>query len=173
MVIGVVGILSGVALSYNRLADSNLSVFRTQALLVGYLNRAKALSQQRLNVERVCSFGIYFADNGKSFLVFGDKIEDPEKSRCRDAAGNYAGNGVYDADFDQIIDAPVVLDVGISLNPEVFGKSLAFLPPDLSASTTFVQPSGEIGLPLTAVISGASGTRTVKVGEGGQISTNE
>lgn len=173
VVIGVVGILSGVALGYSRIADSNLAIFKTQAVLVGYLNRAKALSQQRLNVERVCSFGVYFAEDGKSFLVFGDKIEDSGQARCRDAAGNYAGNAIYESDFDQVVDAPITLDVGVSLNPEVLGKSVVFLPPDLSATTTFVREDGEVGLPLIAVISGASGTRTVKVGEGGQISTNE
>jgi prepilin-type N-terminal cleavage/methylation domain-containing protein len=173
VVIGVVGILSGTALSYNRMAGSNLTIFRTQAVLIGYLNRAKALSQQRFNSERVCAFGVYFAEDGKSFLIFGDKIEDPAKTRCRDRVGLYAGNGVYDVGSDQIIDLPLILESGISLNSEVYGKGIVFLPPDLTASTTFIQADGTVGLPLTTVITGASGTRTVRVGEGGQISTNE
>lgn len=173
VVIGVIGILSGTALSYNRMAGSNLAIFRTQAVLIGYLNRAKALSQQRFNSERVCAFGVYFADDGKSFLIFGDKIENPTKTRCRDRVGVYAGNGVYDVGSDQIMDLPLVLENGISLNSEVYGKEIIFLPPDLTASTTFVQVDKTVGLPLKAVITGASGTRTVQVGEGGQISTNE
>jgi len=173
VVIGVVGILSGVALGYNRMANSNLALFKTQALLVGYLNRAKSLSQQRLNLVRVCAYGIHFPTDGSGFLIFGDVIESAAQSRCRDVDGVYTGNGFYEEESDLVVDTPMILDPGVSLNEEVLGHGIIFLPPDLTASTTFKQADDTIGLPLTVIISIADSSRTVSVGEGGQISVNE
>lgn len=169
VVLGIVTVLVGVALSANRTSKSQLSLFKTEALLVGSINRAKALSQQRLDIENICAFGVHFSASG--FLIFGDKIVDPvTNTRCRNLGDMYTGNAIYDEGYDYIVDNPTVLDSGISFNVEVQDKDIVFLPPDLTATTTFENQDGDIGLPINIVITGQNGTKTVILEEGGQIS---
>lgn len=169
VVLGIMTVLSGVALTANRTSKSQLALFKTEALLIGSINRAKALSQQRLDVENICAFGIHF--NSSGFLVFGDKIVNPGTDiQCRNLNGAYTGNAIYDEGYDYIVDNPTVLDPGISFNSEVQGKDIVFLPPDLTATTTFENGAGDVGLPVNIVITGPNGVKTVLLGEGGQIS---
>lgn len=169
IVLGIVTVLVGVALSANRTSKSQLSLFKAEALLVGSINRAKALSQQRLDIEDICAFGVHFSSSG--FLIFGDKIVSPATdTQCRNLAGVYTGNAIYDAGYDYIVDLPTTLDSGVSLNTEVQDKDVVFLPPDLTATTTFENSDGDIGLPINIVITGQSGSKTIILEEGGQIS---
>jgi len=169
VVLGIVTILSGVALTANRTSKSQLALFKTEALLIGSINRAKALSQQRLDVQNICAFGIHFSSSG--FLVFGDKIVNPGTDiQCRNLDGVYTGNAIYDEGYDYIVDNPIVLDSGVSFNLEIQGKDVVFLPPDLTATTTFQNTAGDIGLPVNIIITGQNGAKTVILGEGGQIS---
>ena len=169
IVLGIVTILSGVALTANRTSKSQLSLFKTEALLIGSINRAKALSQQRLDIEDICAFGVHFSPSG--FLIFGDKIVNPiVDTQCRNLSDVYTGNAIYDEGYDYIVDAPTVLDFGVSLNAQVEDKDIVFLPPDLTATTTYENSAGDIGLPINIVITGQNGTKTVILGEGGQIS---
>lgn len=168
VVVGIVTILSGVALGYNRVSNTQLSLFKTESLLIGYLNRAKTLSQQRLNIEGVCAFGVHFASS--SFFVFGDKIEDPLTNRqCRTSDGAYTGSGVYE-ETDYLADNRIVLDSSITLNPQIDNIDILFLPPDLSVTTTFRGADGA-SLPIDIVISGPGGSKTVTLESGGQISS--
>jgi prepilin-type N-terminal cleavage/methylation domain-containing protein len=169
VVLGIVVVLSGIALTANQTSKSQLSIFKTEALLIGSINRAKALSQQRLDIEDICAFGVHFSSSG--FLIFGDKIVDPVADiQCRNLNGFYTGNAIYDEGYDYVVDNPIVLDSGISLNPEVQEKDIVFLPPDLTATTTFENQDGDVGLPINIVITGQSGTKTIILEEGGQIS---
>lgn len=158
-------ILSTMLLTYNRSSEKQIVLFREQAILVGFLNRAKTLAVEKFNREpRVCAFGIYFPSNAPDkFILFQDL--QPEGSDpvfgCRDEEGNFNTNFRYDAgeEFESFtIDSRLkFVDVPADL-------AIAFVPPELS-----VVSSAPLPVNIKIETFDGEGSASITVGEIGQI----
>lgn len=169
--IAVVLILSGSLLAYNHSTDEQVVLFKDQAVLVGALNRAKALSQQRLNAQDMCAFGIHISSI-RDFLIFGDRKIDGTKP-CVDDNGISNSNMTYDFGEENIILPDGASEKNIfTLNPDMefnaglVNQDIVFIPPDVFVTST-------LPLPVSIIISNADGSRsaTTEVSFGGQIIT--
>jgi len=169
--IAVVLILSGSLLAYNHSTDEQVVLFKDRAVLIGVLNRAKALSQQRLNAQDTCAFGLHISSI-RDFLIFGDKKIDETKPCVSD-------NGIPNSDMvynsgEEIITLPdgslekniFILNPEMKFNTDVVNQDIVFIPPDVFVTST-------LPLPVSIIISNADGSKsaTTDVSFGGQIVT--
>jgi Tfp pilus assembly protein FimT len=96
--IGVMMILSGIMLGYNRTSGRQLALYSSQAKVVGFLNRAKAaaLEKKDLANKKVCAFGVRFRDQSKpnSMILFADLPSSPN-SGCDSNNKIYGGQDEY------------------------------------------------------------------------------
>ncbi len=167
LTVAITMILSGTMLAYNRSGENQIAVFKDQAVMVGIINRAKALTQQRLNVPLACAFGIHI-DGGASraFQIFADK---------RTLAGDpcVSPTGTYALGIDFRYGGPNELISSYELDPRskftdvpVSGLNVVFIPPDLTVTSS-------VSLPTTFKISDESGSNIISttITTGGQIVT--
>lgn len=163
--VAITMVLSTMLLTYNRSSEKQIVLFRDQAVLVGFLNRAKALAVEKFNKEpRVCAFGLYFPpDSPREFILFQDL--QPEGSEpvfgCRDEEGNVNTNLRYDAgeklESFKIDERLNFVDVPSELN-------ILFVPPELSVISSAALP-----VEIKIGVSGGANFALVIVGEVGQI----
>jgi len=159
VVIGIMMLLSGLFVGYNRTADEQVALFKDQALLVGAINRAKALAQQKLNIVNACAFGVHI-DSAQNFLIFADKKGSTD-SPCINDNGQSISNYRYDLGEELesfSLDKRLLFTSGV-------GQDIIFVPPDLRLKGS--------SLPATITIQNADGSRSAKViiADGGQIIT--
>ncbi len=171
--IGVVIALSGALLAYNHTTDQRVVIFKDQSILVGALNRAKALSQQKFDAQNVCAFGVHILSNN-TFLIFGDQ-KPANISACVDnVTGAYESNFRYD-NGEETLTYPsgatekniFTLDPTFHFAPSDVGLDVVFIPPDVFVTST-------MPLPVSITIENQDGSMTAKTGVsfGGQIITN-
>jgi Tfp pilus assembly protein FimT len=107
--IGVMMILSGIMLGYNRTSGRQLALYSSQAKVVGFLNRAKAaaLEKKDLANKKVCAFGVRFRDQSKpnSMILFAD-LPSPN-------SGCDSNNKIYDGQDEYV--SELALDEGIEI----------------------------------------------------------
>lgn len=164
VVIAITMLISTMLLTYNRSSEKQIVLFRDQAVLVGFLNRAKSLAIEKFNENRlVCAYGLYFpASEPNTFILFQDL--QPEASEpvfgCREG-GVYNSNLRYD-DGEEI--ERFTIDPRLKFDGVPTDLNIVFIPPELSVVST-------APLPVFIKIQAVDGGRfaTVGVGEVGQI----
>ncbi len=156
-------ILSTMLLSYNRSSEKQIVLFREQAVLVGFLNRAKSLAVEKFNQNtQACAFGVYFPGGGsKEFILFQD-LEPKEKEPifgCNKAGANdlnyNEGEKLESFTMDERLKFADTLPPGLTI---------LFIPPELDVSSN-------AELPVTIKIETLQGESSalIKVGKFGQI----
>ncbi|MBI5732490.1 hypothetical protein HY967_00835 [Candidatus Jorgensenbacteria bacterium] len=96
VVIGITLFLSATLLTYNRRTQIQLELFRDQAVVVGALNRTKALAIEKFNIAPdTCGFGIHFTPYSRNFVIFQDLISTGSPN-CK-VGGAYQGNSQLDS----------------------------------------------------------------------------
>ncbi|MDO8557522.1 MAG: type II secretion system protein [Candidatus Jorgensenbacteria bacterium] len=165
VVIGIMMLLSGLFVGYNRTADEQVALFKDQALLVGAINRAKALAQQKLSVDannkalNACAFGVRI-NSERDFFIFADK-KSSANLPCINDNGQPASN--YQYDLSEELES-FSLDKRLSFTSGI-GQDIIFVPPDLRLEGS--------SLPFIITIQNADNSRIAKVTitQGGQINT--
>lgn len=161
-------ILTGTILVYNRSGESQVSVFKDEATVVGVINRAKAFTQQRLNTPLACGFGIHI-DGGasKSFQLFADKRSQSWDS-CVSPTGTYALGVNFRYDGSEEVMGTYELDSKSKfIDIPAGGLDVVFIPPDLTVTSS-------APIPTTFKISDESGlsVASITIAPGGQVVTH-
>ena len=165
VVVGIMMMLSVIVLGYNRSTDSTLRLFRDQAIVIGVLNRAKALAIEKFDAPGACGFGIHLSAASQTFLLFGDSNTNPGND-CY--AGGYQGNILYESGEE--IEIPFEIDSRFAFSlydaggTSVSEFDIVFIPPDPIATST-------VQFPLTIQINDGAASASVRVSvtAGGQI----
>lgn len=149
IVVGITIMLSVVVLGYNRSTDADLALFRDQAIVIGSVNRAKALAIEKFNSPGACGFGVHFSEYSRSFFIFEDQNMNPG-SDCRNN-GAYLGTGMYEAGEE--INPTFMLDrrfrfwlyvedaAGFGSQIERGEFDILFIPPDPTTTSTDLLPA--------------------------------
>lgn len=95
VVVGIIALISSTMLVYNRSAENQIALYRDQALVVGALNRTKALAIEKYNSPGACGYGVHVSEYSRSFFIFEDRY-DETIGKCLDA-GVYTGDFAYTA----------------------------------------------------------------------------
>lgn len=115
VVVGIMTLLSSILITYDRTSELQVLLYRDQSVVVGVLNRVKALAIQKYyegGSEEACAFGVHFSPP-RTYTIFQDL-----KPTC-----------------NNILDAGEGLET-FFLNPRAeFGtitsNDIVFIPPDL------------------------------------------
>ncbi len=166
--IAITLVLSTIVLSYNRSSEKQIVLFRDQAIIIGILNRAKALAIEKFNSDpNVCAFGVHFDEDLSTFILFQDlnmrAVSEPIFG-CRDyTLGVFNTNFKYDGGSELFetfsLDPRLRFD---SLPPN--GLDVVFIPPEISVTSTELLP-----ITITVKIKDGSASVPITIGEGGQI----
>lgn len=159
-------VLSTMLLTYNRSSEKEIVLFREQAVIIGFLNRAKSLAIEKFNQDpHACAFGLYFSGTAsKQFILFQDL--QPEESEpifsCRKEDGSSNSNLSYDPGEEL---ESFTMDERLKFTGIPNDLSILFIPPELG-----VYSNAE--LPVTIKIETVQGESSalVIIGELGQIS---
>ncbi|MEK7651442.1 MAG: type II secretion system protein [Patescibacteria group bacterium] len=177
VVIAIIGILSGMTLIYNRSGAEQLKLFKEEAMVVGLLNRARALAAEKYNKSPdSCAFGIHFTAGSLDFSLFQD-LKSSTKKFCKEFDGTYNGSFTYNSGEsiqDFALEKGLIFEISISSNLAGTQTQIAaggmvdimFVPPELGVVST-------VALPVNLKISTPAGgnSKTVIINDTGQIST--
>lgn len=164
VVIAITLVISTMLLSYNRSSEKQIALFRDQAVLAGFFNRAKSLAIEKFNKNPdVCAYGIYFPSaEPDTFILFQDL--QPEESEavfgCRDK-GVYNSNLKFDEGEEM---ERYKIDSRLKFEETPDDLSIVFIPPEITVTSTDLLP---VTLKIQTVDN--SNSATVTVGEVGQI----
>lgn len=183
IVIAITVALSAIAFTYNRSTERQIVLFKDQAILVGLLNRAKALALEKFNQNAdACAFGVYVNKNaGAREFVFFQDLKPPSEPQCKKNDGSYVSNMRYDGVLSKETMQRFALD-----NRLKFGgvtdrggadhnqANILFIPPELVVTSTDgvgSESAPRILFPLTIVLQTNDGalSAALSIGEGGQI----
>lgn len=166
VVIAITMVISTMLLTYNRSSEKQIVLFRDQAVLVGFLNRAKSLAIEKFNKEpRVCAFGIYFpANEPNKFILFQDlQPADSEPTfGCRNGA-DYNSDLRYGPDEKEKMES-FTIDSRLKFEGVPGDLNIVFIPPELA-----VKSSSDLPVSITIKTIDGSGSASIVVGEAGQI----
>ncbi|PIR06105.1 hypothetical protein COY65_02445 [Candidatus Jorgensenbacteria bacterium CG_4_10_14_0_8_um_filter_39_13] len=162
VVVGILALLTSITVLYGRTGEEQVALFRSQAEIIGVLNRAKTLSLQiyfsSSTVEKVCGYGVHF-DTNNTFFLFKDLVNFP--ADCSTANHQYDNN--------EQMESPRSLSKNLQFGNETSVTDVDFVPPD---PKTYLNSSSSFP---TATISIQSKTTTakvyVKINQGGQITS--
>ncbi len=157
-------ILSTMLLSYNRSSEKQIVLFRDQAVLVGFLNRAKTLAIEKFNKDPLaCAFGLYFPSNDpRKVILFGDReLGSVPIFGCKTATGELNTNKQYDVGEE--IES-YTLDQRLLFTDVPPELTILFVPPELS-----VQANAQLPVVIKIQTIDSANSASVTVGEAGQI----
>ena len=173
VVIAIIGILSGMTLIYNRSGAEQLKLFKEESMVVGLLNRARALAAEKFNKNPdSCAFGIHFTAGSPNFSLFQD-LKPVANEFCKEFDGSYNNDFVYasgESIQNFILEKGLNFEIssGLAGMPVTVGNpiDIIFIPPELGVTSTVV-------LPVNLTISNSAGgnSKTVIINDTGQIST--
>ena len=175
IVVAIIGILSGMTLIYNRSGAEQLKLFKEEAMVVGILNRARALAAEKYNKSPdSCAFGIHFTAGSPNFSLFHD-LKPATKEFCKEFNGSYNNDFVYNSSEsiqDFVLEKGLIFEIsfdsGLAETQITAGNSvdIMFVPPELSVTS-------KVALPVNLKISTSAGgdSKTVIINDTGQIST--
>ncbi|MEK7506154.1 MAG: type II secretion system protein [Patescibacteria group bacterium] len=173
IVVAIIGILSGMTLIYNRSGAEQLKLFKEEAMVVGILNRARALAAEKYNKSPdSCAFGIHFTAGSPDFSLFQDlKLTSDEF--CKNFDGTYNSSFTYNTGEsiqDLTLEKGLIFEIssGSAGTQITAGNSvdIIFVPPELGVASTEALP---VNLKISTSAGGDS--KTVIINDTGQIST--
>jgi prepilin-type N-terminal cleavage/methylation domain-containing protein len=165
VVIGIIGILSGIAVGYSRTSSQQLSLLNAEAKLLNLFSRAKFLSVETfLTAEegglRVCAYGVKVDRSQGEVFIFADR------------APSCPANNLYNSDTDLRLSSE--LD-NFKLNPALFSftedttlSEVVFIPPD---PRTKINNSDSESAALGIKLNNNLGRLKLMINNAGQIKT--
>ncbi len=175
VVIAIIGILSGMTLVYNRSGAEQLKLFKEEAMVVGLLNRARALAAEKYNKSPdSCAFGIHFTAGSLDFSLFQD-LKSSTKKFCKEFDGTYNSNFTYnpgESIQDFALEKGLIFEISSNLagtQTQIAAGDMVdimFVPPELGVVSAVVLP---VNLKISTPAGGNS--KTITINDTGQIST--
>lgn len=157
VVVAILMLLTSITILYGRTGEEQVSLFRSQAEIIGVLNRAKTLSLQIYfsGGEKVCGYGVHFDKTQEAFFLFKDLADD-----CSTA------NHKYD-NVNEQMESPRLLPKNLRFGDLTSVTDVDFVPPD---PKTYLTPTST---EATVIIQNEAGTANVKIkiNQGGQITS--
>lgn len=153
--IGIIALLSGIMITYNRSGERQIVIFKEQARVISALSRVKSFSISTFSDGKTdipCGYGVHL-EAPRTFLIFKDIASD-----CSVSDNKYSGTNEIFESFN--LDLTVMFD-SLTLS------DIIFIPPDPSVIITPAQYQATI---VIKTIDGGS-SATIKVNNAGQIST--
>lgn len=168
----IIAMITGISVTYNHSSEDQLRIFKSQALLVGALNRAKSYATERFIGKNIplgsfaCAFGVHIDKVSKKVVIFEDIKADASIFTCLNADGSYSpslsvAGGFYSGASEALEEIPFDPLLAVSLPNG--GEDILFVPPDPA-----VMANG--AFPVTVRIAGSGGRYSdTTVMAGGQI----
>lgn len=176
VVVGIIALLTTMTLVYNRSGSQQLKLFKEEAVVVGILNQAKALTIEKFNKEpNTCAFGVHFEAGSQDFTLFQDLKPADNEFGCKNFNGPYKNDFHYNlnqnpSELIQIfsVEKEFIFEItsGVANTPISLGQSVdvLFVPPELTVTSTSPLPlSFKIVNPINRA------TVTITVNSTGQI----
>lgn len=162
IVIGIITVLSLMAILYSHTGERQIALFQEQMRVLNVISRAKSLSVNTFNKPDVpCGFGVHFDKSDNSFRIFKEQAV---QQNCSDVDFKYSGAS---EDFE----GKFVLDPKKAIIFDTLAfDDIIFYPPEPTViiSPNFFQDEAIIGLK----ISGSSQPSVIiKVNKLGMITT--
>ena len=173
--VSIVMMITGVSISYNRSSEQQLRIFKSQAVLVGAINRAKSYATERFIGRSVpsgafaCAFGVHLDAAARKVTIFQDIKSGTDIYTCLNSDGTYTPSEDFYGGASEIVEE-VVLDPYLTMTVLSNGLSvptqdILFVPPDILVMTN-------LNFPVTVGLSGASaGYSSTTISFSGQITT--
>ena len=165
--IAITMLLSTMLLTFNRSTEKQIALFKDQAVVIGVLNRAKALAIEKFNQNiNTCAFGVHFKNDSQEFFIFQDLLETEGGVPifgCRNLdTDEFYSNHQFD-EGEQTEAFSLDNRLKFSLSGDL---DIVFIPPEIS-----VKSSEADGLPTEIKIETLDGSKSalVKVEEAGQL----
>lgn len=163
VVLGIMAMLSSIAILYSRTGENQILLFKEQSKVISVILRAKSLALQTFaeSAAGVCGYGVHFTgapDN--QFILFKDLAA--SGSDCGTADQKYSG-ATENFEVNQLDPALKFAQLDLT--------DIVFVPPD---PLVFLNPAPAVGqtsvLIKIATQDGASEVK-IKVNNAGQVST--
>lgn len=158
VVIGIITLVSAMAVLYSRAGEQVITLYQEQIKILNTLSRAKSLSINTFVEPREiapCGFGVYFDGANNSFIIFR---ETASQLNCSDMDFQRAGDGSEDIENFKLSPAIVFDNLSVS--------NIIFSPPE---PLTFILPGFQNEAVIKIKISGTDKSRSVKITRAGMI----
>lgn len=158
IVIGVITLLSTMAILYSHTGEQQITLFQEQVKILNVLSRAKSLSINTFARPDIpCGFGVHFDETDNSFRIFRETAAEID---CSDADFQRADNGSEDLE-------------AFNLNPAISFDNLTvddviFFPPEPAVA---ILPGFLEEATITLKIVGTGQTAAIKINNRGMITT--
>jgi len=155
--VGVMLVLSALAVTYSTSTREQILIFREQAAVVSMLSRARGLAAKGYTAGSniICAYGVHFDETDGEIIVFGDFGD--SAADCTDV--NYA----YDAGEEL---KEYTLHPKVSMSADA--SDIVFIPPDIEMKAD----GGAVSFPVSIKLSAGGKSADVSVAASGQITTN-
>lgn len=168
--VSIVTLITGLSISYSRSSEQQLRMFKSQALVVGAINRARAYAAERFIGKNVpvgsfaCAFGVHFDPAAKKLIIFQDIKPATSIFTCLNSDGTYTPSDSFYSGAQETIEE-VPLDGVLTMSIQSGGDDILFVPPDLTVMTNRTFPV------VVRESSSYGGFSDTTIYAGGQIST--
>ncbi len=157
IVIGIMTLLSTMAILYSRTGERQIILFQEQIKVLNTLSRAKSLSIATfVKYDDTCGFGVHFDGSDNSFRIFRDLGREPD---CSDADIQYSG---IIEDFEVFELSPFVVFDHLTMS------DIIFYPPE---PETVIMPGRQEEAIIRLKIIGSDNSIYIKVNDAGMITT--
>ena len=163
--IAITMLLSTMLLTFNRSTEKQIALFKDQAVVVGVLNRAKALAIEKFNQNtNACAFGVHFKNDSQEFFIFQDlqSVSSEAIFGCRDLKNNTFNSTFRFEEGEQIEFFSLDNRLKFSLSGDL---DIVFIPPEISVNS----PAGLPAIIIIQTKDGSGKRALIEVGEAGQL----
>jgi prepilin-type N-terminal cleavage/methylation domain-containing protein len=158
VVLGIMALLSSIAILYSRTGEQQILLFKEQAKVVSVILRAKSLAIQTFaeTSAGVCGYGVHFFPDGR-FILFKDLAED-----CASSDRAYSGSFEDFGEVNQLDPALRFSELGLN--------EILFIPPDPQVIITPAPAANGTAIIRIGIRDGVTES-IIKVNEAGQVTT--
>ncbi|MFB6212303.1 MAG: Tfp pilus assembly protein FimT/FimU [Candidatus Magasanikbacteria bacterium] len=165
VVMGIVFLLSTLAVGYSRSSDDQLRLFKERAKLVGVINRARSMTVERYfnySGSVPCAFGIHFERGSNKYILFRDLAGSSDPSDC-----GQSNNEAFDGGNEEIKEFQLPSRINFKGSSSF---NILFIAPYIDVSTSL---SGSSPFPVTVCLKELdSGNEVpISISKAGQVST--
>jgi prepilin-type N-terminal cleavage/methylation domain-containing protein len=164
VVVSILGVLTSLLILYSRDSEKQLTLIREQSKLVSTILRAKSLAVQTFTGEGlICGYGVHFFENAGYTLFKDAKVGN--ECLTNDKVLTLPDTNEWEETVDL---SSLGVQISSGQTSDIF-----FIPPDPQVALNGVVPPGpvDVVIDLSIVIDGQLSTRSIKVNNAGQVST--
>ncbi|MDP2695674.1 MAG: type II secretion system protein [bacterium] len=163
VVVSILGVLTSLLILYSRDSERQLTLIREQSKLVSTILRAKSLAVQTFIGEGpTCGYGVHFSENDASYTLFKDAKINNECS----------ANDKVLTDANEWEETVDLSSLGVQISSGQT-SDIFFIPPDPQVAINGAVSSVPVDVivDLSIIINGQLSTRSIKINNAGQVST--